>query len=245
MTSKNAPKYMQIRSKLAEEIRRGDLRSHDRLPSERVLSERFGVSRATARQTLIQLEKEGLAYTKDRSNRFVAEPSVDYDLSTTISFFATGIDRKAEVQIEVQKVVTVEANSEESEALMVPVNSEIHKYSRICRLGNKLAFVEEEFVQAKRFPDLKTRNLKRPLVPFFEETYGVKASHDRIAITMIGFPDDIAKTLELTPPCAGLLLEQTIFDHQDKPISVGRQYWRGDIAHFSGTIIRRQAAAKL
>ena len=238
MPSKNISKYMQIKCDLAEEIRRGDLQSHDRLPSERVLSERFGVSRATARQTLIQLEKEGLAYTKDRSNRFVAEPSIDYDLSTTISFFATGIDRKSEVQIEVQKFETVTANSEESDALMVPAGTEIHKYSRICRLGGKPAFVEEEFVLAQRFPDLQSRKLERPLIPFFEEAYGIKASHDRIAITMIGFPDHIAKTLELTPPCAGLLLEQTILDDQDKPISVGRQYWRGDIAHFSGTIRR-------
>lgn len=238
MAEKNVPKYMQIKSDLAEEIRRGDLRSHDRLPSERVLSERFGVSRATARQTLIQLEKEGLAYTKDRSNRFVAEPSIDYDLSTTISFFATGIDRKSEVQIEVQKFETVVAGSEESEALMVTAGSKIHKYSRICRLSGKLAFVEEEYVLAKRFPDLQSRNLERPLIPFFEEEYGIKASHDRIAITMIGFPDHIAKTLELTPPCAGLLLVQTVLDAQDNPISVGHQYWRGDVAHFSGTIMR-------
>ena len=238
MTSKQTPKYMQIKSALAEEIRQGALRSHDRLPSERALSERFAVSRATARQTLIQLEKEGLAYTKDRSNRFVAEPSVDYDLSSTISFFATGIDRKSEVQIEVQKFETVAAGSAEAEALMISEGAKIHKYSRICRLGNKLAFVEEEYVQADRFPDLSTRNLERPLVPFFEEVYGIKATHSRVAISMIGFPPHIAETLELTPPCAGILMEQTILDSQNRPISIGRQYWRGDVAHFSGTIVR-------
>jgi GntR family transcriptional regulator len=238
MTSKNTPKYMQIKSELADEISRGDLRSHDRLPSERTLSERFSVSRATARQTLIQLEKEGLAYTKDRSNRFVAEPRVDYDLSTTISFFATGINRRREIQIKVESFETTTANLEESEALMVPPDSEIHKYSRICRLSNKLAFVEEEFVFAERFPDLQSQNLERPLIPFFEDVYGIRATHSRIAITMTGFPEHIAKTLELTPPCAGLLLEQTVLDVQDKPISVGHQYWRGDVAHFSGTIMR-------
>ena len=238
MTSKQTPKYMHIKSELAEEIRQGALRSHDRLPSERALSERFGVSRATARQTLIQLEKEGLAYTKDRSNRFVAEPSVDYDLSTTISFFATGIDRKSEVQIEVQSFETVAADSAQSEALMISDGTKIHKYSRIARVGNKLAFVEEEYVQADRFPDLKSRNLEQPLVPFFEEAYGMKATHSRVAISMIGFPPHIADTLELTPPCAGILMEQTILDSQNQPISVGRQYWRGDVAHFSGTIKR-------
>ena len=229
---------MQIKYDLEEEIRCGDLRTHDRLPSERALSERYGVSRATARQALIQLEKEGLVYIKDRSNRFVAEPSVDYDLITTISFFATAIDRKHEVEIEVQKFETVRASSEESEALMVPISTEIHKYSRICRLGKKLAFVEEEFVLAERFPSLQAQHLERPLLPFFEKTYGVIASRDRIAITMIGFPEHIAKTLELTPPCAGLLLKQTVLDEQDRPITVGRQYWRGDVAHFSATIMR-------
>ena len=107
---------------------------------------------------------------------------------------------------------------------MVLPFSEIHKYSRICRLSDKLAFVEEEFVFAERFSNLQFRNLERLLIPFFQDIYGIKATHSKIAITMIGFPENIAKTLELTPPCAGLLLEQTVLDDQNKPISVGHQY---------------------
>ena len=238
MPAEITPGYKEIMQTLANEIRSGALRSHDRLPSERALGERFGVSRMTARRALIQLEKERLAYTKDRSNRFVAEPSIDYDLSTTVSFFASGHNRKSEVVIEVLDFATEKAGEMEAGALKVPVATPIHKYSRICHLSGKPAFVEEEIVSAERFADLAERNLARPLVPFFEEQYGVKAARDHIAITMVTFSKDIAATLELTPPCAGLLFEQTILDNSEKPISVSRQYWRGDIARFSGTILR-------
>ena len=62
--------YVRVRNQLADDIANGVLKPNDSLPSERQLSERFEVSRMTARQALIQLEKEGLAYTNGTRSRF-------------------------------------------------------------------------------------------------------------------------------------------------------------------------------
>jgi GntR family transcriptional regulator len=57
---KGPPAYAQIEDRLAEAIVGGDLGPGARLPPERTLAERFGVSRMTLRQALDSLEHRGL-----------------------------------------------------------------------------------------------------------------------------------------------------------------------------------------
>lgn len=228
--------YIWVRNQLAEDIDRGVLKPNDSLPSERNLSERFNVSRMTARQALIQLEKEGRAYTNGKRSRFVSEPIVNYDLSKTISFFASGTDGNSELSISVISYQTILANDDQCSRLNLPAESEIHCYSRLCRLGDRPAFIEEEYVSATRFPGLWEHNIAQPVSLLFERVYGIRSVRDQIVIMQSHFSPAISETLELKEPSTGILLEQTVFDETDKPISFGCQYWRGDVARFSADI---------
>ncbi len=48
MASTAAPRYRQVADALQRRIASGDLGSHDRLASERMIADRFGLSRMTA-----------------------------------------------------------------------------------------------------------------------------------------------------------------------------------------------------
>ncbi len=238
MSNSEPSLYLWVRDQLAEDIQKGVLRPNDSLPSERALSERFNVSRMTARQALIQLEKEGLAYTNGRRSRFVAEPKVNYDLSKTISFFASSADRMSELHISVLRRETLEASHLQCEQLNLPSGSKIHFYSRLCRLGTRPAFVEEEYVSADRFPDLWNHDIAQPVSLLFEQVYGIRSVRDQIVLKQSHFTTEISETLALAEPAIGILLEQSVFDEDDQPISFGCQYWRGDVARFSADIRR-------
>ena len=54
-------------------ILQGILRPGDRLPSERELAERFGVSRPSLREAIASLDKKGLLVSKANSGIFVAD----------------------------------------------------------------------------------------------------------------------------------------------------------------------------
>ena len=54
-------------------ILRGILRPGDRLPSERELAERFGVSRPSLREAIANLDKKGLLVSKANAGIFVAD----------------------------------------------------------------------------------------------------------------------------------------------------------------------------
>jgi GntR family transcriptional regulator len=228
--------YIRVRNQLVVDIESGVLKPNDSLPSERMLSEKFKVSRMTARQALIQLEKEGFAYKDGRRCRFVSEPIVNYDLTKTISFFTSSASETSELCITVIGCETIAANEEQCNRLNLSIGSEIHCYSRLCRLGRRPAFIEEEYVSAERFPGLCEHDLAQPLSLLFESAYGIRSVRDQVTISQIYFSTKILNTLELEEATSGILLEQTVFDEADQPISFGCQFWRGDVARFSADI---------
>ncbi|MFE5901119.1 GntR family transcriptional regulator [Streptomyces sp. NPDC056488] len=69
------PPYRQIAADLTAEIKRGDLAPGRPLPSEKELTELYGVARETARRALAVLREQGLIYTVTGRGSYVTEPA--------------------------------------------------------------------------------------------------------------------------------------------------------------------------
>lgn len=63
--------YLQVANQLSEQIQSGNLQTNSRLPSERDLASRFGVSRPTIREAMIALEVSGLVEVRSGSGVYV------------------------------------------------------------------------------------------------------------------------------------------------------------------------------
>ena len=70
------PLYVQLRDSLLREVREGGLQPGDRFPSEASIRERYGVSRATVRQALADLEAGGVIRKVQGVGSFVAVPKI-------------------------------------------------------------------------------------------------------------------------------------------------------------------------
>ncbi|MEO6689693.1 MAG: PLP-dependent aminotransferase family protein, partial [Dokdonella sp.] len=68
------PLYEEIATRLRGQIKRGVLRTGERMPSLRSLGRRERVSVATAVEAYLQLEREGLVEARDRSGYYVRAP---------------------------------------------------------------------------------------------------------------------------------------------------------------------------
>ncbi|MGJ8602771.1 MAG: FadR/GntR family transcriptional regulator [Marivita sp.] len=64
----------QVRGRLLDLIKSGDLGSDGKLPTERALSDRFGVGRRFVRQALDALEAEGLVWRRQGKGTFAGQP---------------------------------------------------------------------------------------------------------------------------------------------------------------------------
>ncbi|GBG07786.1 hypothetical protein PAT3040_02347 [Paenibacillus agaridevorans] len=70
-----SPKYSQIKQYIVQKINQGDFRPHDQIPTEFMLSEKFGVSRITSNRAIRELEMEGYIYRTRGKGSFVASPN--------------------------------------------------------------------------------------------------------------------------------------------------------------------------
>jgi len=95
------PLYIQIEEELRSSIRAGALKPLDQVDSESELSERFNVSRMTARKALDRLVGDGLLFRQPGKGTFVATPKIDYGPSQQLSFSAAmaalGLDHQTRV----------------------------------------------------------------------------------------------------------------------------------------------------
>lgn len=80
------PYYEQIKEYILRQINTGDLKPHEQIPSERSLSEQFGVSRLTVSKAIKELVIEGKLYTQVGKGTFVKQPSIHQTLEHLTSF---------------------------------------------------------------------------------------------------------------------------------------------------------------
>jgi GntR family transcriptional regulator len=74
------PRYHQLKEILREQIRNGELKPGSLIPSERELSETYGISRMTARQAVTELVNEGVFYREQGRGTFVAQNRITQQL---------------------------------------------------------------------------------------------------------------------------------------------------------------------
>jgi GntR family transcriptional regulator len=145
------PLYEQVADALREDIRSGRYGPGDRLPSESGLSERFGVSKVTARAALVQLRAEGLITSRVGRGVFVAEPGPPRRLSDDIlrgEAFYRAVGRLG-LEPDVATTITrVPATEEVAEALDVPPGAEVLAHVRLVRAEGEPPL----FLAANYFP---------------------------------------------------------------------------------------------
>ena len=78
-----------LEHQLKQYIQEQNLRPGDRLPSERDLSEHFGVQRLTLRSSLQRLKNEGILTVKKSSGYYIADKRIFISLGKDISHFDT------------------------------------------------------------------------------------------------------------------------------------------------------------
>ncbi|WP_159722034.1 GntR family transcriptional regulator [Enterococcus sp. CSURQ0835] len=125
------PVYIQIHDQLKKEIEKGIWKVGDRLPSERELSVKFGVSRMTLRQAIQTLADEGILERKVGSGTYVASEKVQEKMSGTTSF--TDI-MEAQNRVPSSKTISFfhsPASSSESENLKLAAGEQVLRMERI------------------------------------------------------------------------------------------------------------------
>ena len=88
------PFYAQLKQILLEAIEANDLVVGEVIPTEMELMKRYGISRATVRQAVLELVNEGYLRREKGKGTFVTQPLAKIQLMESLKWFSAEMKRK-------------------------------------------------------------------------------------------------------------------------------------------------------
>jgi len=202
------------------------------MPSERVLSERYGVSRATVRQALQDLMFEGRLYRLQGRGTFVARPKLTQTLqltSHTREMETSGL-RPGSAVLAATEVV---ADEEVAEQLELEDGARVWHIERL-RLANEEAMaIESLYAAADRFPDLGERMAgSASFYGILRDDYGVSLARGEETIECVLASPTAAGMLAIEPRSPMLKLIRRSWDRDGRVVEYVESLYRGDRYRF-------------
>jgi GntR family transcriptional regulator len=224
------PLYIQMKQTLVDEITRGRYRVHERLPSERELSETYKISRMTARQALIDLIRAGLAYTRVGKGTFVAEAKIQQQLRIVSGFSQDVRARGGRATSRVLAASVKAATPEIAAALRIMPEREVVALSRVRLDDEHPLAIEHAFLPLTRCPGLLAKHdfARESLYAALAADYGYQLSEAEQTIeAALGEPSEL-RLLRMRAPGAVLKIQRLTVTADSVPIEYVRSTYRGD-----------------
>jgi len=235
------PLYHRIELVITQRIRDGSYGAGERLPTEDTFVREFGVSRATVRQALDQLERRALIYRRQGRGSFVADKlprMFSLRVQGSLADLTRQTDRTYADSIFIQRDVELPL----SFASALAVADRKGTIVRRRRLLDGKPFAYTVNYLPERFGALLSKRIlqKNSLMHTLEEA-GVEWSH---ALQVVRAEvADPALQEQLTIPLGAPLLyaERLMFAVPDLPVEVVQTWYRGDMYEYAVALDARQS----
>jgi GntR family transcriptional regulator len=213
----------------------------ERLGAERELAERLGVSRATIRAALADLERGGVVRrSRGRAGGiFVAERKVERDLTSLAGLPAYLRRQGFEADARVLSTATIEADADAAQALGLPSGALVLEVVRVRLADGEPISLERALFPAERFPDLLDQSLGGSLYELLERRYGLVPgeAEERIEVVAAGAAE--ARLLSLRRGAPLLAIARTAWDAGGGAFERSHDLFRADRARI---VVRARSA---
>jgi GntR family transcriptional regulator len=217
------PAHTQIEDALERAIERGRLAPGDRLPAERELAGRYGVSRMTLRQALGALERRGrLVRNKGRyGGTFVAEPKLELAGTSALSDQLRGLGVAAGARVR----SAVERAAEPDEELL---GQTVYAIERVRLANGEPVALERGAYAADAFPGLLDGPLGGSLYELIRERYDEVPARAVERLEPALARADEAEALGIETGAPVMLVDRTAYSAAGRPLERSRDVFRGD-----------------
>jgi GntR family transcriptional regulator len=229
-----SPVYQQLnqrlRAILAQDCKRGD-----QFLTERVISQKFQVSRATANKALASLVSEGLLEFRKGLGTFVRRNLIDYDVRSLVSFTekarAAGKRPSTEV-ITFGKRLANEFNSDLSEALAVEPTAVLWSLERLRKADGTPVIWEQRYVVHQFCPKLTKAQAAGSLYKAWTENHQLQIAGANEVIRAVLLQSDEARRLRVAAGSPALEVISVGYLADERPLWWERTLYRGDQYEF-------------
>lgn len=228
------PLYQQLNQRLRALAQSTEFPVGGQFLTERQVSERFQVSRATANKALSNLVAEGLLTFRKGVGTFVSARSMDYNLRALVSFteeaIAAGKKPKTEL-LAFQELIAREAK-EAAQRLEVTQDTALQYLERL-RLADGLPVIfERRYIVAEFCKSLTAKDARGSLYSLWKDRFQLDIEGAEVSIRAVNLSREEANILRTRQNAAGLLITSTGYLKGHRPLWFERTLYRGDAYEF-------------
>jgi GntR family transcriptional regulator len=223
------PIYAQIKQSIQSDIDQGVIPAGELLAPEVELAQRFGVSRPTVRQAILELTREGILARRRGKGTVVMRRQVDYPtgklLSFTEEFAASGGQPSAKVRS--QSIVS--ADRQLAVKLGIQINAPVFRLERVRSIDGSPVAWQVSHIAYSRVPSIEATDFRTAsLYTTLRYRYGLTiASADEVIQAAVAEPLD-SELLGVVTGSPVFRIERRAFTDSAEVVEVADSLYRAD-----------------
>lgn len=226
------PLYVQLRDRLQEALQRGVWSEDQPLPSERELSQALGISRATVRQALHQLELGGWLVRRQGRGTFPATVKVEQPL-VMISSFTENMRQAGITPSSTLLSARLEpATGRVAKSLGLGPGGVVAVLSRLRLADGVPLMLERSHLNYALTPGLLEHDLSGSLYELLHGVYRLNFATGQESIEATKAESWLAKVLGIPRGSVVLFTQRTVATDTGTPIEYTERYGRADKCSF-------------
>lgn len=229
------PIYQQLNEALRTILGSGEFKTGARFLTEREVSHRFEVSRATANKALSNLVSEGILEFKKGVGTFVRGGVLDYDLRSLVSFTgkaAAAGKRPSTRVLAFDEVAASKVAARITLALRVRGDDRLFTVERLRLADGVPVILERRFVVASLCPGLRKQDVAGSLYALWTRRFRLEIAGADQTIRALSLRGREAQLLRVPSGAAGLVVHSTGWLRDQRPLWWERTLYRGDAYAF-------------
>ena len=220
------PLYAQVKRKLQTEIMAWPL-ENDRFYTDQELQGIFGVSRATVRQALTELEDEGLVRRRQGYGTLVNRNKIEESFSTRNDFSSQWAQSGRTLRVENLRVTRVPCPAPFAKMLGIETHTEVVTMERIRLSGNMRIAWDLRFIPVPIAADIAMKEFENiSLIDVLRPKVSIDRADTQIEAALAG--EEYADRLKIAPNAAILIREMIYYDAAGQAAFSGISVYRAD-----------------
>ena len=236
----NIPYYVQFIDILKEKIKQNIWKPGEQIPGEPELCIQFGISRTVVRQSLHEMESEGLVVRRKGKGTFIANPKVGESLVQKLTgFYQDMVEKGYKPITKVLHLRIAPAGEKVASFLEIEPGTRVFDIKRLRFIGEDPLQLVTNYIPYEFCPQLADVDLtNRSLYEYLENSCHLIIARGRRYVESTAASEADAKLLQIDRGAPVLMLESVCFLPDGRPLEYYLAFHRGDRTRFEVELVR-------